>query len=1102
MKRLLGTLLAETHKQRRISAVIISFGIVLLVGIWFGLYIKIESEKQIEIANAMKETSNLARSVEEHTLRTIMSIDQTALFLKYQYEQHPTAFDIPQYIKEGRLLQENIVLLSICNEAGEVVASSQVPMVVSNIKDREHFRVHQQRDTKQLFISKPVLGRSSGKWSIQMTRRINKPDGSFGGVVVVSVDPFYFTRFYSQLKLGQESVVALCGADKVVRARLAGTEVSLGQDLQNTEFDDRLTAAQAEGSFVIHSPLDRVKRIYSYRQLKEYPLVLMVGIAETEVLYELRQRAVSYYWVAGFFSLIIVVFLTGLLYSTLKQRQHARFLRLLNDTSLRTMHCLQMEEVLEEILYAANGITGSFDSFIVLLDRHEQIAQVRAAAGVSRFLLERPLRSECCLTKLVWQQEEIAVIDSCQQCPELLQGLSRGQSLQLVAVPLLAAERRIGSLVIPLRQSERLTTQQVADLEQFAVLAATAVERTRLHGLLSKELQERKAIQDELLAAKEAAEEANRAKSDFLASMSHEIRTPMNAIMGMTHILQETPLSTKQREYMQKIQEAAQLLLTIINNVFDLSKLEVGRLELQQANFKPHEIMAELSILFAPKAAAKGVELLFTMDEEVPACLSGDVFRFKQICINLLSNAVKFTQEGSIKVHLKVVSRSHRSLTLAVSVQDTGIGMSAAEKDKLFQLFSQADGSTTRRFGGTGLGLVISKRLVMLMGGSMRVDSQRNQGSTFTFTVPFAYGEEQAAAASVQENTRTTVGTILLAEDNKINQAIVKKILRQAGYAVVITENGQLAAELALQGNYAAVIMDIEMPILNGLEATQLIRQKKTKSELPIIGLTADERQERQRAALAAGMNEHLTKPVQPQQLLAALARFGQQPLPSRDAGQSEFATLHGFDTVSALSRLQGDCAIYKQLLRQFQQTLYDFSQDVPALLTVENWQQAARLVHGLRGAGANLGAKQLADAARRVERCLRAHEADAGIRLQEFLSAVADISAVLEQWQLTESLTAVPDEVSISAPPQPEKVAMWLGIVMRCAEAGLVVPEEAVAALRKELQHSAVSELFQQLQAALRVYDFEEALVKARRIAAVLRITPGGDDETCRIEE
>lgn len=371
----------KLYNVRTIGLMVIAFGFLLLCFIWFGLYMKIEAEKNQELNNAIKETKNYARTFEEHTLRTIRGADQTVLFLKSEYERQGRSIDIPQYVSEGRFSSQPFVLMGVIDEEGIFAVSNQVPFVPSNLGDREHFRVHKDIDSKQLFISKPVLGRSSGKWSIQMTRRVNKPDGSFGGVVVISMDPFYFTEFYKELDIGKKASVTLIGDDGIVRARQSGPDSEIGQDVRKSTLMEQ-AATDTKGSFISSSAVDSFKRIYSFRRMKDYPLIVMVGVDEAEYFEPFHQRVESYYISAGIITAVILIFTTGLFF--LLKRQH------LFETALQyTLDGLeiQVEERTRELqkknseLEVAYNDLQSAQSQVIHQEKMASIGQL--AAGVA-----------------------------------------------------------------------------------------------------------------------------------------------------------------------------------------------------------------------------------------------------------------------------------------------------------------------------------------------------------------------------------------------------------------------------------------------------------------------------------------------------------------------------------------------------------------------------------------------------------------------------------------------------------------------------------------------------------------------------------------------
>ncbi|MCL2635690.1 MAG: ATP-binding protein, partial [Betaproteobacteria bacterium] len=384
----------------------------------------------------------------------------------------------------------------------------------------------------------------------------------------------------------------------------------------------------------------------------------------------------------------------------------------------------------------------------------------------------------------------------------------------------------------------------------------------------------------DLSLAKEAAEAASRAKSVFLANMSHELRTPMNAIMGMTGLALRRAGDPRLRDQLGKIDQAAQHLLAIINDILDISKIEAERLTLECVDFRLAELLDQLHDLVVHKIAEKGLKLRFDTAPELAGLdLRGDPLRLRQILINMIGNAIKFTETGSITIHTGLVERDGASTTLRFAVEDTGIGIADADQKRLFLAFEQADTSTTRRYGGTGLGLAISKRLVQMMGGTVGVDSETGVGSTFWFTARFMPASRPAADmptaySATPENClrKKCAGmAVLLAEDEPINQEIARTLLEEAGLAVDVANNGVEAVALCRQRPYSLILMDMQMPLLSGIDATRQIRTLPAHAQTPILALTANAFAQDRQACLDAGMNDHITKPVDPEALFATL---------------------------------------------------------------------------------------------------------------------------------------------------------------------------------------------------------------------------------------
>jgi PAS domain S-box-containing protein len=756
------------------------------------------------------------------------------------------------------------------------------------------------------------------------------------------------------------------------------------------------------------------------------------------------------------------------------------------------------------------------------------------------------------------------------------------------------------------------------------------------------DISDRKGIEEELRRAREAAEQATATKSLFLANMSHEIRTPMNAIIGMAHLAMKTELSPKQRDYVGKIHGAAISLLGIINDILDFSKIEAGKLSLEELPFNLEDVLGNVASVLGMKANEKGLELLFNVGPGTPVGLVGDPLRLNQILTNLVSNAIKFTDGGQITLSARPVDQVGDRVKLQFWVEDTGIGMTPEQSARLFQAFTQADGSTTRKYGGTGLGLSITRRLVEMMGGTVWVDSRLGEGSTFCFTAWFgraeglarprslpaalaglrvlvaddnaaareilgealrhldlrpdlaatceealallqaaqpssdpyrvlfldwqmpgmdgvaalvrlqdmlpaaqwpqvvmvtAYDQEelrqQTAALGVagilikpvsastlfdvlvglvDQGNEAPVGhllpplvapqtrldglRVLLVEDSEINQQIAAELLQSMGVVVSTVDNGLRAVELlerSPDGSFDVVLMDLQMPEMDGYDATRRLRGQQRFARLPILAMTAHAMAEERQHCLAVGMNDHLAKPIDPNVLAAALERWAplavrlHSSAPAAGDTPAGLPPIAGLDMPQGLARMAGNGALYSRLLLQFAERYREQGNCLADLLAAGNRKDAERLAHSLKGVAGNLGAETLQQAATVLEGALR-READAEAlstalaSLQNALNEVVQsIGATLGNASAVAAASparpeAPPPAPSLSAAQQVE-LQEALGRLAQQLEASDIQAGDTFAALRPLLALDWTPASLLTLERAIGNYDYDHAL-------------------------
>jgi signal transduction histidine kinase/DNA-binding NarL/FixJ family response regulator len=885
----------------------------VIVLLWLGITGYLVEKHRADLEGAAQESRNLTQSFEENIRRTVEAIDTTVRALRAARAHDPGHFDIAAWELDTGMTRDLTLQISLIDRTGIVIGSNLgLAAKPVSIADRDHFRVPRDQIGDKLFISRPLIGRISGQWSVQFVRRLFDAGGAFDGVVVVSLNPAFLIRFYASLDNGRGALL-LAGQDGFLRAVAPSTVALLDTDLKRTPLMAGVPA-MPRGTVEMADTADQIDRIYSWRHVDPYGLVVAVGLSTTDALADYRRTFRD--GVAIGAGLTIVTVLVGI--ALTRNRRDLMESR----TLLRA---------------AVDNISQG----LMVIDPKRRVPVLNARAAELLGLPEQLTRPGFAFADMLTWQLDTGEFDAPEAAPVRALALSGGIE---PGTSVYQRTRRDGT---------------VLEIRTKALDTGLAVRTFT-------DITEQERAARVLADARDAAEDAARTRSEFLAVMSHEIRTPLNGVIGVAGLLEEMELGPSQRDYVRLIRQSGDHLLGLINDILDFSRLEADRVPLEETDFDPLALAQGVVGMFLVQAGTKGLYLSAVAADPLPLAVIGDPGRLRQVLLNLVGNAVKFTDQGWVSLTLAQEAAEGGRVRLLFSVADSGIGMVPEAIERMFEAFTQMDASISRRFGGSGLGLAICRRLVELMGGTIAVESQPGIGSTFRFDVTLKRADPAAAITPMAEAAvQPELGLhILLAEDNPTNRLVARRMIERLGHqADTVGTGAEAIAALALT-RYDLVLMDVMMPEMDGLTATRQIRAaERPAARIPIIGLTAGSSAANLAACLDAGMDAVTTKPVTLPSLRAAIAEgraaSGQHKAPEGQDGMTprlrELAGMLGEDAVAEI--------------------VHAFTEDTRAALAAmraaascDDGNTIYRCAHSLAGAARNVGADALAERAAALE--------------------------------------------------------------------------------------------------------------------------------------
>ncbi|MEN9374172.1 MAG: hypothetical protein RIR79_1724 [Pseudomonadota bacterium] len=875
------------YYENRESIRIISFAIALVslissILLWNRLEVLHEEELREAHTRMEKRAETMNIAVEQYVEMMLLSIDNTLRQLRLAYIANPKDFD--NIVKES---MQNLPLglvrfVTVFGTNGDLLYSSSRLNTFFNAQDREHFKIHAESQGDQLFISEPITGRLTSAPIVQLTRPIRTKEGQFIGVIGLPLRPEFVSERLHDLHIESNDVVAII--------RMNGSFVSRSRNLQEalqTKVSDQrpyLRASPGEhGLFHDASTINHTVLAFSWRRMSRWPLAVVVGVDEAPELSNLRQKWSAERQRTGLGILAMLMLTTAIIVLLQRITHHNLKLR---DSRARFRYLFEKNQTI---------LRNASDGICIVNTTGHAVEVSDSFCNMLGYPYDKLIGLHAVQWDIRYSAEEI------QKATNRV--VTKGKRMELHSLYRTRDGREfpVELSVVPFEnQKETLLFCTIRDVTRHQQ-AKQALEAA------NTALQIRSA----------EAEAANRAKSAFLATMSHEIRTPLNAIIGMGYLLEHSELNRQQREHIIAIQVAGKNLLSLINDVLDVSKIEAGEIMLETTPFSLTVLCDEMHSMFAIAAQKKGLTLnIAPLASDLPKVVEGDETRIQQMLINLLGNALKFTEKGMVELGILLADTLENSVRLRFEIRDTGIGMTEEQQSRLFKPFSQADSSTTRKYGGTGLGLSIVRQLAEVMGGSVGVESHIGQGSFFWLELPLQISHTPLPASSPSLSSSTPHPTVestvessvessvemptlsdvrvLVVDDNRMNREVCAQILASQGAQTTLAASATEALDALLRGQpegYDVVLMDIQMPDMNGIEATRRIKQEPRLQSVCIIALTAGITPEERQQAFDAGMVNVLSKPIDPPKLVRVLRQEVERfralsPLPPHESAR------------------------------------------------------------------------------------------------------------------------------------------------------------------------------------------------------------------------